>query len=129
MAPGGNVTLIPGFPEENSNVPSGGTRQALDTGRETTRNHEKCGTWQWAQSRCARGTGSEGTVLGSAAPGLLLRQAWVMALTLGASSSRRVSKSLQPSSLRVLTTTSRQRRTRGGTNSSHRPTSYRARAA
>lgn len=54
------------------------------------------------------------------------RQAW-MALTLGASSSNWVSRSLQLSSLRVLTTTSRQRRARGGTKSSHRPTSCRAR--
>lgn len=46
MAPGGNVTLTPGCPEEHSNVPSGGTRQVSDTGRETTRNHEKWGTWQ-----------------------------------------------------------------------------------
>lgn len=40
------MTLTPGCPEEHSNVPSGGTRQVLDTGRETTRNHEKWGTWQ-----------------------------------------------------------------------------------
>lgn len=47
--------------------------------------------------------------------------------TLGASSSRCVSKSLQLSPLRVLTTTSRQRRARGGTKSSHRSTSCQAR--
>lgn len=44
MAPAGKVTLTPACPEEHSSVPSGGTRQALDTGRETTRNQEKWGT-------------------------------------------------------------------------------------
>lgn len=48
-------------------------------------------------------------------------------LTLGASSSSWVARSLQVSSFRLLTTTSRQRRARGGTKSSHRPTSCQAR--
>lgn len=55
--------MTPGFPEEYSNVPSGGTRQALDTGRETTRNHEKWGTWQWAQSRWTREAGVRGNTV------------------------------------------------------------------
>lgn len=54
------MTLTPGCPEDHSSVPSGGTRQALRTGRETTRNHEKWGTWQWAQSRWAWGWGRRG---------------------------------------------------------------------
>lgn len=48
-------------------------------------------------------------------------------LTLGVSFSSWVTRSLQVSSFRLLTTTSRQRRARGGTKSSHRPTSCQAR--
>lgn len=44
-------------------------------------------------------------------------------LTLGVSSSRWVSRSLQRPLLRDLTTTSRHRWVRGGTKSNHRPTS------
>lgn len=62
------MTLTPGCPEDHSNVPSGGTRQALDMGRETTRNHEKWGTWQWAQSLWAWWAGSEGSQSQDRAP-------------------------------------------------------------
>lgn len=80
----------------------------------------------------SEGTGSEGSQVleGPPLPPPALppcsSPAGLGSLTFGASSSRRVSRSLQLSSLRVLTTTSRQRRARGGTRSSHRPTSCRA---
>lgn len=46
MAPGGKVTLTPGCPEELRSLPSGVSRQALQAGRDTTRNQEKWGSWQ-----------------------------------------------------------------------------------
>lgn len=63
--PGGKVTLTRRLPRHSS-VPSGGTRAGVGLGRETTRNQEEWGTWQWAQSRWrgrrTQGQGRQGGV-------------------------------------------------------------------
>ena len=101
-----------------------GRRQTQGAKPRGTRRSEAPGSEPRAAGRGGcRGTGS-GTG-GRRQRCSLPRWAWT-ALTLGASSSRWVSRSLQLLSLRVLTTTSRQRRARGGTKSSHRPTSCQA---